>query len=228
MPMPFYVSPDQLMQDKADFARKGIARGKSVVACEYDGGYVIMAENLSTVLNKVSEIYDRIAFAGVGKYSEFEHLRKEGIRFADVKGYSYSREDVLAKSLANAFSTVIGHVFTAELKPLEVEVLVLEVGDAREQDSIYHISYDGAINDFDRHVAIGGQADRIRTYLKENYKDGLSLEGAFRLCKKALEVPYNEKQTLTPEQIEVAVLQRGGDGRRFRRLEKEETKRLAG
>jgi len=226
MAMPYYVSPDQLMQDKADYARKRIARGKSVVAVEYDSGYLIVAENPSTALNKVSEIYDRIAFAGVGKFSEFEHLRKEGIRFADVKGYQYSRADVQAKSLANAFSSVIGHVFTAELKPLEAEILVIEVGDSKDEDSIYHISFDGTISDHYQFVAMGGQADRIRAFLKDEFKDAMSFEDAFALAKKALEVPYNEQQALAVPQLEAARLVRGGPGRRFSRVPQEEIARL--
>ena len=129
MPQPFYVSPEQLMKDKADYARKGIARGKSVMALEYAEGILMVAENTSVTLHKISEIYDRIAFAGVGKFNEFEQLRIGGIRLVDVKGYSYSREDVTAKALANAYSQSLGNIFTAEVKPYECEVLVAAVSD---------------------------------------------------------------------------------------------------
>ena len=157
------------MQDKAEYARKGIARGKSIVTLEYDGGIVLMAENPSS-LSKIGEIYDRIAFAGVGKFSEFDQLRKVGVRYADVKGYSYSRDDVRARALANAYSQAIGDVFTRELKPLEVEVIVVEVGDpelaGHEQNEIYRIQYDGSISDHEGFCVIGGSADELEQLLQ--------------------------------------------------------------
>ncbi|MCA9773531.1 MAG: proteasome subunit alpha [Myxococcales bacterium] len=226
--LPYYVSPDQMMQEKGDYARKGIARGKSVVVAEYDSGYIIMAENRSTALNKISEIYDRIAFAGVGKFSEFEYLRKEGIRFADVKGYNYSRDDVQAKSLANAFSSVMGQVFTSEIKPLEAEILVVEVGDDSSGDSIYHISFDGTITDYYQYVVMGGQVERIRAFLSEEYKEGLGFKDAFMLCKRALEIPYGDGLKLDPSQLEVAKMERNGLGRRFRRVPKEQVREMTG
>ena len=166
--MPFYVSPEQVMQDKAEYARKGIGRGKSSVTLEYDGGIVLMAENPSS-LSKIGEIYDRIAFAGVGKFSEFDQLRKIGVHYADVKGYRYSRDDVRGTALANAYSQAIGDVFTRELKPLEVEVIVAEVGDAglagHEQNAIYRIQYDGSISDHRSFCVIGGSAEELRSHL---------------------------------------------------------------
>jgi proteasome alpha subunit len=156
MPLPYYVSPEQMMKDKAEYARKGIARGRSIVTLEYRDGILLVAENPSTLLHKVSEIYDRIAFAGVGKYNEFENLRIAGIRHADVKGYSYSRGDVTAKALANAYSQALGNIFTQDIKPFEVEVLVAEVGDADGGKSeIYHILYDGTIEDEKNYAAMG-------------------------------------------------------------------------
>ena len=178
MAVPFYVSPDQIMQDKAEYARKGIAKGRSIVAVEYADGLLLMAENPSASLNKISEIYDRIAFAGVGKYSEFENLRKAGIRYADLKGYSYSRQDVTTKSLANAYSETIGTIFTRDPKPLEVEILVVEVGETPAQNEMYHVSFDGTITDRQQFAVIGGQADRIRTYLQEHYQSGHAVGGS--------------------------------------------------
>jgi proteasome alpha subunit len=159
VPLPYYVSPEQMMKDKAEYARKGIARGRSIVTLEYRDGILLVAENPSSLLHKVSEIYDRIAFAGVGKYNEFENLRIAGIRHADVKGYSYSRGDVTAKALANAYSQALGNIFTQDIKPFEVEVLVAEVGDSNGSKSeIYHILYDGTIEDEHNYAAMGGQA----------------------------------------------------------------------
>src|SRR4030095_14511069 len=158
-----------MVQDKAEYARKGIAKGKSIVAMESAVGITLVAENPSASLNKISEIYDHIAFAGVGKYSEFENLRKAGIRYADLKGYAYSRQDVTLKSLANAYSETIGTIFTRDPKPLEVEILVVAVGESSEQNEMYHVSFDGSISDHRRFAVIGGQADRIRTYLQEHY-----------------------------------------------------------
>ncbi|MFB3816984.1 MAG: proteasome subunit alpha [Candidatus Methylomirabilales bacterium] len=224
MPLPYYVSPEQMMQDKAEYARKGIAKGKSIIALEYGGGVLILAENPSMSLNKISEIYDRIAFAGAGKYSEFERLRKEGIRYADMKGYAYGREDVTAKSLANAYSQVIGNIFSAELKPLEVEILVLEVGDGSGGNELYRIVFDGSIADEKGYATIGGQAEELKLFLRDKYQDGLSLAAALRLAVRALEAAASQK--VQPGNLEVAVLERGRPGRKFRRIPPSELKGL--
>jgi proteasome alpha subunit len=217
MPLPYYVSPEQMMKDKAEYARKGIARGRSLVALEYSDGILLVAENPSTLLHKISEIYDRIAFAGVGKYNEFENLRIAGVRHADVKGYSYGREDVTAKSLANAYSQALGNIFTEGIKPFEVEVLVVEVADdAHGKNEMYHVLYDGYIEDERNYAAMGGQAEEIRRFLKEHYRDELALADALRLGVRALTVTQNK--TLTDRDLEVAVLDRRRERRKFRRI----------
>jgi proteasome alpha subunit len=217
MPLPYYVSPEQMMKDKAEYARKGISRGRAIVAIEYHDGILLVAENPSTLLHKISEIYDRIAFAGVGKYNEFENLRVAGVRHADVKGYSYSRGDVSAKALANAYSQGLGNIFTQDIKPFEVEVLVCEVGDANGgKNEIYHILYDGTIEDEKNYAAMGGQSDEIRRYLKDNFKDALDLAAALQLGVRALMVTQNK--TLTERDLEVAVLDHTKERRKFRRI----------
>ena len=172
--MPFYVSPEQLMKDRADYARKGIARGRSVVVLGYDKGIAFVAENPSRALHKVSEIYDRIAFAAVGKYNEFENLRVAGVRYADLRGYSYDRTDVTARGLANAYAQTLGTVFTQESKPYEVEIVVAEVGATAEEDQIYRLTYDGSVADELGFVAMGGAAEPIETALKDRWSPGLS------------------------------------------------------
>ena len=167
--MPFYVSPEQLMKDRADFARKGIARGRSVVVLTYDKGIVFVAENHSRALHKISEIYDRIGFAAVGKYNEFENLRVAGIRYADLRGYSYDRSDVTARGLANAYAQTLGTVFTQDAKPYEVEIVVAEVGQSQESDQIYRLTYDGSVADEHGFVAMGGATDPIEQALRERY-----------------------------------------------------------
>jgi proteasome alpha subunit len=205
------------MKDKAEYARKGISRGRSIVSLEYPDGILLVAENPSTLLHKISEIYDRIAFAGVGKYNEFENLRIAGVRHADVKGYSYSRGDVTAKALANAYSQALGNIFTQDIKPFEVEVLVAEVADGdHSKNEIYHILYDGTIEDEKNYAAMGGQADEIRRFLKENYRETLALEAAIQLGVRALSVTQNK--TLTEKDLEVAVLDRTKERRKFRRI----------
>jgi proteasome alpha subunit len=217
MPLPYYVSPEQMMKDKAEYARKGISRGKAIVAIEYRDGVLLVAENPSTLLHKISEIYDRIAFAGVGKYNEFENLRVAGVRHADIKGYSYSRGDVSAKSLANAYSQALGNIFTQDIKPFEVEVLVVEVGDNNgTKNEIYHILYDGTIEDEKNYAAMGGQSEEIRRYLKDNFQESLDLAQALRLGVGALMVTQNK--TLTERDLEVAVLDRTKERRKFRRI----------
>ncbi len=225
MPLPYYVSPEQMMKDKAEYARKGIARGKSIVALEYRDGVLLVAENPSTLLHKISEIYDRIAFAGVGKYNEFENLRVAGVRHADLKGYSYSRGDVTGKALANAYSQALGNIFTQDIKPFEVEVLVVEVAEANgSKNEIFRILYDGTIEDERNYAAMGGQADEIRRFLKDNYREGLSLEEALQLGVRALMVTQNK--ALTERDLEVAVLDRAKERRRFRRIPPEALSQL--
>ena len=217
MASPYYVSPEQLMKDKADYARKGIARGKSVIALEYADGIIFVAENPSATLYKVSEIYDRIAFAGVGKFNEFEQLRIGGIRLTDVKGYSYSREDVTAKALANAYSQSLGNIFTAEMKPYECEILVAAVGDTQEENELFHILFDGSVSDRQDWVAMGGQAEALGTYLKDKYpKKPPELKAAVRLGDEALRSV--EGREMPAEHLEVAVLDRNRTRRKFRRL----------
>ena len=225
MPMPLYVSPEQQMKDKADYARKGIARGKSVIAFEYADGIAFIAENPSATLHKISEIYDRIAFAGVGKFNEFEQLRVGGIRLVDVKGYSYSREDVTAKSLANAYSQSLGNIFTSEMKPYECEVLVAAVGDTPERNELFHILFDGSVTDRQGWVAMGGQAEALGTYLKEKFpKKPADLKTVIKLGDDALKTV--EGRDVPGEHLEVAVLDRNRNRRKFRRLPLEEVNGL--
>ena len=229
MSIPFYVSPEQLMQDKAEYARKGIARGKSIVALEYEDGILLVAENPSR-LSKIGEIYDRIAFAGVGKFSEFDQLRKIGVRFCDVRGYAYSREDVRAKALANAYSQAIGDVFTRELKPLEVEVIVAEVGDPRlaghEENIMYRVQFDGSISDHRGFCVIGGTVESLETYLKNQYRTGLPLGDSIRLGRDALVAASNGAASLTPDRLEVCTLDRERPGRKFRRASADELRAI--
>ena len=225
MPTPYYVSPEQLMKDKADYARKGIARGKSVMAIEYTDGILFIAENPSATLHKISEIYDRLAFAGVGRFNEFEQLRIGGIRLVDVKGYSYSREDVTAKGLANAYSQSLGNIFTAEVKPYECEILVAAVGDSTETNELFHILYDGSVTDRQGWVAMGGQAEALGTYLKDKFpKKQPDLKAGLKLGHDAL--VSVEGREATPANLEVAVLDRTRTRRKFRRLTLDEIKGL--
>ena len=221
MSMPFYVSPEQVMKDRADYARKGIARGRSLVALEYADGIAIVAENPSGTLYKISEIYDRIAFAGVGKYNEFEMLKIAGVRHADLRGYSYSREDVTARALANAYAQTLGQVFTHEMKPYEVEILVAQVGEHDgEANELFHILYDGTVMDEHRFTVLGGHAEAIAANLQSSFSDGLDLSAAVRLGTQVLGAPDN--RTLDAGQLEVAALDRTRPRRKFRRIRDEE------
>jgi proteasome alpha subunit len=219
MTMPFYVAPEQFMKDKADFARKNIARGRPLVAAIYAEGILICAENQSKSLHKVSEIYDRIAFAGVGRYNEFDSLRRSGVQHADVKGYQFSREDVDARSLANLYAQYMGNVFTHEMKPLEVEILVAEVGTAPGTDQLFHILYDGSVVDEDRYSALGGEADTIAGRMDRAFDPDWDLAGALRGTAGALTGP---DRSAVAADLEVAVLARSNGRRAFRRLTDEQ------
>lgn len=217
MSMPFYVAPEQMMKDRADFARKGIARGRALVAVRYAEGIVIVAENASQTLRKVSEIYDRIAFAGVGKYNEFDQLRVAGVRAADLKGYQYSRDDVDARSLANNYAQMLGTIFTHEMKPMEVEILVAEVGIEPDGDQMFHILYDGTVVDERDYAAIGGDAEATRERLAETWTDGLDRSAAIEAGVKALSGPDRE---ISSSELEVADLARTNGRRCFHRLDR--------
>ena len=217
--MPFYVSPEQAMKDKADYARKGIARGRSGVVLQYDGGILFVAPNPSRALHKISEIYDRIAFAAVGRYNEYEILRKAGVRYADLTGYQYDRQDVTARGLANWYAQTLGTIFTDSPKPFEVEIVVAEVAEVAAEDQMYRITFDGSVNDEHGYVAMGGQADAITTVLKEHYADNLDLAGALAAAIAGLTTQANGDRTDIPAgQLEVAVLDRSREHRTFRRL----------
>jgi proteasome alpha subunit len=225
MSMPFYVAPEQWMKDKADFARKGIARGRALAALQYEAGVLICAENSSATLRKISEIYDRIAFAGAGRYNEYDRLRIAGVRHADLKGFAFSREDVDAQSLANAYAQMLGDVFTHEMKPLEVEILVAEVGDTPDHDRLFHVLYDGTVVDETGFTVLGGDADTVAQRLKGTYKPGLPLSEVLRVALDALAGPDRK---LSPRELEVAVLSRTNGRRAFQRLSREEIAELTG
>jgi proteasome alpha subunit len=215
MSMPFYVAPEQWMKDKADFARKGIARGRALAALEYQDGVLICAENTSATLRKINEIYDRIAFAGAGRYNEYDRLRIAGVRHADLKGYSFSREDVDAQGLANAYAQMLGDVFTHEVKPMEVEILVTEVGETPETNRLFHILYDGTVVDENGFTVLGGEADAITDRLARTYQPNLPLAEALQAAVGAL--AGNARQ-LDPAELEVALLARTNGRRAFQRL----------
>jgi proteasome alpha subunit len=215
--MPFgYASPEQIMRDKADYARKGIARGRSVVVLQYVDGILFVAPNPSRALHKISEIYDRIGFAAVGRYNEFEELRLGGIRYADINGYTYDRSDVTGRGLANLYASNLGRIFTESIKSLEVEVVVAEVGETKDGDAIYRLTFDGSVFDEHGFAAMGGQAEAVAGRLKERYRESMSLADALEVALTALTEPGGERPPVG--QLEVAVLDRNREHRKFLRL----------
>jgi proteasome alpha subunit len=225
MSMPFYVSPEQLMKDRADFARKGISRGRSMVAIHYNDGILLASENVSQALHKISEIYDRIAFAAVGRYNEFENLRIAGVRLADMRGYAYDRRDVTARGLANAYAQTLGTIFSSGgEKPYEVEIFVAEIGDAAADDQIYRLTYDGQVADEQGYAVVGGAADVVSSYLSEHFQEGSTLTEALALAVAALGRQNNERgeaedREIPVKDLEVAVLDRTrAQPRKFSRI----------
>lgn len=218
MTIPFYVAPEQLVRDKAEFAKKGIARGRSIVAIDYQDGVLLLAENPSTALHKISEVYDRIAFAGVGKYNEFETLRKAGIRQADLMGYLYSREDVTAMGLATAFAQTLGAIFTREPKPYEVEVLIAEISEDGSEHRLFRVTYDGTLYDEREFASIGGKFEQLGEALEDLWSEGLTLEQAIDVGKEA----FQRAEGRESEGWEAAVLDYSNGRRAFRRLDPSE------
>lgn len=223
MTVPFYVSPEQLMKDRADFARKGIARGRSVAVVQYADGVVFVAENPSKALHKISEIYDRIGFAAVGRYNEFENLRIAGVRLADMRGYSYDRRDVTGRGLANAYAQTLGTIFSSGgEKPYEVELFVAEVGDSADADQIYRLMYDGSVADIRGFGVMGGQSEKVEEYLTSRYSEGLDLHAAVRLAVEALGGDSDPARSIPASDLEVGVLDRTRAlTRKFKRLSTE-------
>jgi proteasome alpha subunit len=227
MSMPFYVSPEQLIKDKADYARKGIARGRSVVVLQVVEGILFVAENPSRALHKISEIYDRVGFAAVGKYNEFENLRVAGVRLADMRGYAYDRRDVTGRSLANAYAQTLGTIFTEAAKPYEVELVVAEVGAEAADDQIYRLTFDGSVADEHGFVAMGGATETISAHLAEHWREGLTWQEGIRLAVAALATAAppgsspgqaDGPRSIPEAHLEVAVLQRDRPRRTFRRI----------
>lgn len=223
MTLPYYASAEQIMRDRSELARKGIARGRSVIALSYADGVLFVAENPSKALHKISELYDRLGFAAVGKYNEFESLRRSGIMHADMRGYSYDRRDVTGRALANAYAQTLGSIFTDQPKPFEVEICVAEVGRAGSDEAaqLYRITYDGSIVDEPQFVVMGGNTEPILTALRSSYRPGLSLEDAVGVAVRALQQPLGNDATprnLGRGELEVAVLEQARPRRAFRRI----------
>jgi proteasome alpha subunit len=219
--MPFYASPEQLMRDKSEYARKGISRGRSVVVVTYSDGVLFVAENPSTALHKISEIYDRIGFAAVGRYNEFENLRMAGVRLADIRGYSYDRRDVNGRWLANTYAQTLGAIFTEQHKPFEVEICIAQLGDVPDRDELYRITYDGSVGDEPGFVAMGGQVDAISAVLRNRHRHEAGLGDSLTLAVEALGSVGGEagqKREIPADRLEVAVLDRARPGRAFRRI----------
>jgi proteasome alpha subunit len=225
MTIPYYVAPEQIMKDRAEYAQNGIARGRSLVAALYGAGVLIVADNPSRTLHKISEIYDRVAFAGAGRYNEFDQLRVAGVRHADTKGFAYSREDVDARALANLYAQFLGQVFTHEMKPLEVEILVAELDPRGDDHQLYHIAYDGTVVDEVDFTVLGGDSVTIHERLSSSYRPGWPLDEAMRECVAALAGP---DRRFAPADLEAAVLEHGNDRRAFRRLSNEDLATLIG
>ncbi len=232
MSTPFYVSPEQLMKDRADFARKGIARGRSLAAVQYADGVLLVTENPSQALHKVAELYDRLAFAAVGRYNEFENLRIAGVRLADMRGYSYDRRDVTGRGLANAYAQTLGTIFSSGgEKPYEVEIFVAEVGATAADDQIYRLTYEGRVADEHGYAVMGGDAETVASYLREHYNEGGSLAEALSVAVAALghsatERGGTEDRVIPVDDLEVAVLDRTRtQPRKFARIRPE---RIAG
>jgi len=225
MSMPYYVPPEQFMKDRADYARKGIARGRTLVALQYANGIAIISENPSTTLHKISEIYDRIAFAGVGKYNEFDQLRVAGVRAADLKGYQFSRQDVDARSLTNQYAQILSQMFSEAPKPMEVELLVAEIGIDSKGDRLFHVLYDGTVLDEKGFCVLGGDSESVLERLRGTFKGEMTLKDAL---KSAIAALSGANRKLSHEELEVAVLERNGRRRCFRRIEDSEIKSLVG
>jgi proteasome alpha subunit len=225
MSMPYYVPPEQFMKDRADYARKGIARGRTLVALQYANGLAIISENPSTTLHKISEIYDRIAFAGVGKYNEFDQLRVAGVRAADLKGYQFSRQDVDARSLTNQYAQILSQMFSEAPKPMEVELLVAEIGIDSKGDRLFHVLYDGTVLDEKGFCVLGGDSESVLERLRGTFKSEMTLKDAL---KSAIAALSGTDRKLSHEELEVAVLERNGRRRCFRRIEDSEIKSLVG
>ncbi|NBO52991.1 MAG: proteasome subunit alpha [Actinobacteria bacterium] len=225
MNMPYYVPPEQFMKDRADYARKGIARGRTLVALQYQNGIAIISENPSTTLHKISEIYDRIAFAGVGKYNEFDQLRVAGVRAADLKGYQFSRQDVDARSLTNQYAQILSQMFSEAPKPMEVELLVAEIGVDKTDDRLFHVLYDGTVLDEHNFCVLGGDSEAVKTRLGSSFKSDLTLKDAVKVATDVLAGPDRK---LSHDELEVAVLERNGRRRCFRRLSDSDVQALVG
>lgn len=217
MTMPMYVPPEQLIKDRAEFAKKGIARGRPIVVISYADGILLLGENPSGSLQKIGEIYDAVAFAGVGRFNEFESLRVAGIRYADLKGYSYGRLDVTAKGLANAYAQTLGQVFTHEVKPYEIELMVVEIGADAAATQIYRVQFDGTLRDPDHFGAIGGEDEDLTSRVEAGFSEGMDLAAALRLGCEAIESDGGD--VVPPDEWEAAVLDRGNGRRKFRRLD---------
>lgn len=220
MTMPFYVPPEQLVKDRADFARKGIGRGRPIVVVRVATGILLVGENSSSSLRKIGEIYDRIAFAGVGRFNEFETLRVAGVRYADLKGYSYARSDVTAKGLANAYSQTLGQIFSHEVKPYEVDIILAEVGHEPDEDVLYRVQFDGTLRDAPGLAVLGAEEEAITAALGGDWNADQTVETAVASACHAIEEAT--EHAIPDDEWETGYLVRDAERRAFRRLTVEE------
>ncbi|HXO79819.1 MAG TPA: proteasome subunit alpha [Mycobacterium sp.] len=222
MSFPYFISPEQAMRERSELARKGIARGRSVVALVFSGGVLFVAENPSRSLQKISELYDRVGFAAAGKFNEFDNLRRGGIQFADTRGYAYDRRDVTGRQLANVYAQTLGTIFTEQAKPYEVELCVAEVAHYGETKppELYRITYDGSIADEPHFVVMGGTTEPIATALKDSYAENANLADAVHIAVNALKAGSGngDDNTLDVTTLEVAILDVNRPRRAFRRI----------
>jgi proteasome alpha subunit len=214
MSVPYYVPPEQLIKDRSDFARAGVAKGRPAVAASCAEGIVLVTENSSRSLHKIGELYDRLAFAGVGRYSEFEALRVAGIRYVDLHGYAYDRSDVHARALAGAYASALAEAFTGQPKPLEVEIALAEVGATAGDDQIFRCSFDGFVSDDGTLAMIGGSPEQAAE-LRARHDPEAGCGEVLRLAVGAL---AGDGPVPAPAGLEAALLARGAERRSFRRL----------
>ena len=151
----------------------------------------------------------------MGKYNEFDRLREAGIRWADGTGFTYSREDVDARALANYYGQHLGDMFTEGQKPLEVEILVAQLGNKLHPTKLYRIAYEGTITDEPRFVVLGGDAETIKDRFAALDESVHNFADTLKYAVSALAGP---DRTVPPGDLEVGILEDRGSRRTFSRL----------
>ncbi len=158
----------QTLRQKADYVLDRLREGSPVVGISAQEGVLLCTVRRSQ--RKIFEIYDRLAFAGLGNPSDLEAVRQLAVDFAHAEGFQRSPQDVsIQRVVGFAVSPALKRHFSDPLRlPLVLCGLFAQVGDASGDDLFYILNYDGEFSLVKHYAAVAGAA-----HVAERMKEAL-------------------------------------------------------